>query len=247
MSAISEFWDEQAKIHGPEPTATAPDVFYRDLEVRAVLSVMKDPKRVMDVGCGNGYSTLRIAKEHPLASFVGMDASQEMINKAPRAANVSYLCGTAQDLTGPAVFDHIFTIRCLINIESGRERWNAIDAMIDLLKPGGRLILVENTIEGLERLNRVRASVNLPPIEQKWHNRYFEHKALLSYLESQLKVIDVCNIGSPYYLISRVVYAALCRKQGVEPDYLNEINKIASQLPVMGDCSPNMIYVGVKR
>lgn len=247
MSAIADFWDEQARLHGANPQATAPDVAYRDLEVRAVLSVMRQPRLVLDVGCGNGWSTNRIADAHPEAQFTAVDTSDEMLAHTPNSPNVVYTSGDALRWLPSGPFDHVYTIRCLINLTSEEEQFSAINNLIDRLEVGGRLILVENTVDGLMRLNHARGLFGLEPIAVRWHNLYFNDERLREFLGLRLDLVDVCNIGSPYYLVSRVVYAALCKERREEPKYDHPINRFAAQLPVMGDCSPNMIYVGVKR
>jgi hypothetical protein len=61
-----------------------------------------------------------------------------------------------------------------------------------------------------------------------------------------LSVEYVENIGNFYYLASRVLYAKICKDQGIEPDYNNPINAVASKMPTMGEhyaCSPNFMFI----
>src|SRR6266700_1977640 len=80
----SEFWDDQAKVHGASDLATAPDHYYRELEIESILRVLvaMKPETILDVGCGNGYTTLKIGKQFPAATVVGVDSSKEMIAEA---------------------------------------------------------------------------------------------------------------------------------------------------------------------
>jgi len=60
-------------------------------------------------------------------------------------------------------------------------------------------------------------------------------------------VIHQENIGNLYYIISRVVYAAMIKAVGQEPQYDHIINQVASELPSFGFgdefYSPNFLYV----
>ena len=115
--------------------------------------------------------------------------------------------------------------------------------MKKVLKKNGKIVLCENTQEGLDRLNELRNKQDLFSIKVRWHNYYMPEKKLLSFAKKHFKVEEVNNIGSLYYIISRVVYAKLSDLENKEPEYLHPINKIASQLPSIGNYSPNFIFV----
>src|SRR5262245_2592813 len=48
----------------------------------ATLPAWRKAKRVVDVGCGNGYYLSRLSARHPGKSFVGIDVSPELIAAA---------------------------------------------------------------------------------------------------------------------------------------------------------------------
>ena len=83
-----------------------------------------------------------------------------------------------------------------------------------------------------------------PAIVVRWHNYYLPQKTLEKSLPENFTIEAVENIGNLYYIISRVVYAKLAALEGKDPEYLNPINKIASQLPSLSSYqySPNFIY-----
>ena len=51
---IRKFWDQQAALFEESDLATAPDHYYRELEIKHILSHLENGKSILDVGCGNG-------------------------------------------------------------------------------------------------------------------------------------------------------------------------------------------------
>lgn len=254
------FWDDQAREHGASDLATAPDHHYRTLEINSILRMIECIEKreaILDVGCGNGYSTVKIGKKFPEAMITGVDYSEPMIEEANRAAipNVEYFHGNVlslsrnKNLLGQK-FDIVLSTRCLINLSTWEEQKAGILEMLKMLAPNGRLILVENTEVGLNSLNILRAKLDLDPITVRWHNKYLPLKEFNEFMNKAggdlFEIEHVENIGNLYYIASRVIYAKLCKDQGIEPDYDHPINAIAAELPSLGQyyaCSPNFMFV----
>jgi ubiquinone/menaquinone biosynthesis C-methylase UbiE len=250
---IKAFWDNQAKEHGASDLATAPDHYYREKEIVEIIALLRDGDSILDVGCGNGYATFKFAEACPTSPIVGVDYSEAMIERANKNAigGMAFIVGNVLELASifaAARYDTIICTRCLINLDSWHDQQEAILQIKHSLKPGGQLILVENTIEGLVNLNNLRRHFDLPLIEQRWHNHYLPQAQLEDFLAEHFYVTDLQNIGSTYYLISRVVYAKISQLEGREPQYDSVFNKIAADLPNLGgNYSPNMLYVCRKR
>ncbi len=256
---VRAFWDQQARDHGGSDLATAPDHHYRSLEIESILRVISAIKHetILDVGCGNGYSTIKIAKRFPEAMVTGIDFSDAMIAEAKKGIipNIDFFEGDVLSLSRnkPLIgrqYDIVLSSRCLINLANWEEQKVGILEMRKMLDPDGHMILVENVQEGLDNLNDLRTKFGLDKIEPPWHNKYLPKNKVHNFFEEmkgQLLTPEyVENIGNLYYLASRVLYAKLCKDQGIEPDYNNPINAIASQMPTMGEyyaCSPNYMFV----
>jgi len=252
---VKDFWQNQALEFKGSDLATAPDTYYRQLEINRIISYLKDGKVILDIGCGNGYSTLKFAKKFSQSRFIGVDYSEEMIRYAKKnlvkeknlKGRVKFLVGDVRNLsTHPEIkqkFDYLVSERCLINLLNWKQQKQALLEMKKLLKKDGGIVLCENTQEGLQRLNQLRNKLKLFSIKVRWHNYYLPQKKLLEFARKYFKVEEINNIGSLYYIISRVVYAKLVDLEGKEPQYLHPINKIASQLPSIGDYSPNYIFI----
>lgn len=251
-SPVRDFWDDQARRHGTSDLATAPDHYYRALEINQIKSKLIDGEHVLDAGCGNGFSTLLFSKACPHSTFVGIDYSKQMILQANAALakttnrRVSFAVNDVLDLPDLGEFDTIISERCIINLHNFGEQKAAILQMAKALKPNGRIILVENTQEGLQSLNLLRTKFDLPEIKTRWHNYYIPQRELEQWLPLHFEIESVENIGNLYYLMSRVLYAKLAQIESKEPQYDHLINLIASQLPSLGKhyaYSPNFMYV----
>lgn len=245
---VKEFWNRQATEHGMSDLATAPDHYYRELEIKRILPLIGNNSNVIDVGCGNGYSTMIFAREWRTSNFLGVDYSPEMIahTQGHKIPNLTFEVGNVLQLRAMSrKFDTAISERCLINLANWQEQQHAILELKSILRPGGRLILVENTQEGLDNLNKLRQSVGLQKIQVRWHNAYLPQRELIAFLHQHFNVLNVENIGNLYYILSRVVYAKLAQMEGKEPVYGHPINKIASELPSLSGYhySPNFMYV----
>lgn len=251
--AVKDFWEQQAESFGQSDLATAPDHHYRQLEIREILKHLGDGQRVLDVGCGNGYSTLRFSSAFPSSEFIGVDYSPTMVEHARAAAQNARLEARARFIQADVLdldalehsgFDVVVSERCIINLRNWEEQKNAILNMRRKLKPGGKLVLVENTQEGLASLNSLRAEFGLHEIKTRWHNFYVPQKELEEWLPEFFQIDLVENIGNLYYIMSRVLYASLAKRSGEEPDYNHPINEIASHMPTLGNYSfsPNFLY-----
>lgn len=93
-------------------------------------------ERILDLGCGTGHLTARIAEAG--AEVVGLDSSQEMIDQA-RAAypNIEFVVADASDFLLDRPFDAVFSNAALHWVHRAEA---AVLCMARALKPGGRLV-----------------------------------------------------------------------------------------------------------
>lgn len=248
---IKNYWDERARER-LNTTATTDDVFLRELEIDTFIKTLRhlqlpNEAEILDVGCGDGYSTQRIAAGLPEYRFTGVDYSEGMIalagqnaRKAPQSA-ITFLVGDVLDLSqmrSGMPFDVVMTDRCLINLDSAEKQACAIGQIARRLRPGGYYVAIENFLEGQENLTRARGQMGLPEIPVRWHNRFFTEREWRQAAEPWFENIRFEEFSSSYYFATRVIYSAMCQMQGIEPDYRHEIHKLAVNLPVSGQFSP---------
>ena len=81
-----EFWDNQAERYNMSPEATTNDFYMRQIEINCLNEIINDVfrkiKTIVDIGCGNGFSTLKLAEKYPDLIFNGYDYSKKMIENA---------------------------------------------------------------------------------------------------------------------------------------------------------------------
>jgi ubiquinone/menaquinone biosynthesis C-methylase UbiE len=208
IAKIKAFWDERARVHGTEWTATLGEPFLRQLEIRAMIEQIgaRPSDIVFDVGCGNGYSTVRYATAFPDKTFVGIDYSEEMIAQASKhaLANCRFQVGDVHRLETfpPHNADLIVTQRCLQNIPGYELQKAAIRNLRTKLQPHGSLLLMECSRTGLDLLQKYRRRMGKPPMEgiEPWHNTFFHDERLIE--DFGASIVHFC---STYMFFAKVV------------------------------------------
>ncbi|MBD2705327.1 methyltransferase domain-containing protein [Spirosoma sp. BT702] len=112
-------------------------VFHFGVDVLKLL----DPQpgeRILDLGCGTGELTARIAERG--AEVIGLDASLSMIAKARESfPHLSFQQGDARDFGTDQPFDALFSNATLHWINE-TEQPSVLAAVFNALKPGGRFV-----------------------------------------------------------------------------------------------------------
>jgi ubiquinone/menaquinone biosynthesis C-methylase UbiE len=112
----------------------------------ATLSGARPGDRALDVGCGTGYLSRRLAAVvGPEGAVLGVDPSGSLLERARRLAprNCSYTLGVAESLdAADGSFDAVAT--CLMIHHLPAElRGRAVAEMYRVLRPGGRILLAD--------------------------------------------------------------------------------------------------------
>lgn len=257
--AIKDYWEERAKQNATTPEATTNDLYLRELEISTFIQTLEglglEPGgTVLDVGCGDGYTTVAVADALTQLRFTGIDYSENMIaiarnrvaDKPGLKDRVTFAVGDATDLDracGDSTYNAVLTDRCLINLESREHQGRAIAQVARHTQPGGYYVAIENFTEGQDEMNRLRASVGLPEIPVRWHNLYFGEADFKRLAEPFFEAIEFKEFSSSYYFATRVIYSAMCQMRGESPDYRHEIHQLAVRLPWFGRFSPIRMVV----
>ncbi|MDB5241338.1 MAG: type 11 methyltransferase [Spirosoma sp.] len=139
-----------------------------------LLTVLKPQpgERILDLGCGTGELTARIAQKG--AEVVGLDASATMIAKARQSfPDLTFQLGDAQQLVTSQPFDAIFSNATLHWIGETQQP-RVLRTVFKALKPGGRFVAELGGRGNVQRiLNALHSVLNEVGINQPVHLNYF--------------------------------------------------------------------------
>lgn len=194
-AGVKAFWEEQARAFGVDPAATLADPYWRELEMRVMLDYVRKlrPKSVLDVGCGNGFSTAFFARQLPRVKFVGVDYSERMIAAARAQESPNCVFRVADVLRLESLpegkFDVVLTQRCLQNILSYELQATAIRHLIQKKAADGALLLMECSEDGLPGFNAVSrlADKARAPKKPPFHNLWFRDERLRKDFNADVK------------------------------------------------------------
>lgn len=249
---VKEHWDTKADEFGKSQRATHGDIHLRELEIKAIEDRLAENLEIIDVGCGNGYSTLRFSHKFAKSNFIGVDYSEKMIGVANESlknqdhANIQF---RVMDILKPHNefknrFDIAITERCIINLIKHEDQVQAITNLAQMLKPGGKLILSEESIQSYNKINDLRKNAGLPDMTIQWHNLYMDMDRIQKDLSENLKLVNVFDFSSSYYLGTRFFKALIYHEQGRDPgaDVTGTFNQLAAEVPTLGDYGLIKIY-----
>jgi ubiquinone/menaquinone biosynthesis C-methylase UbiE len=108
--------------------------------------------RVLEVGCGTGALLMLIAREHPGVEVTGLDPDAKALARARRKAMAASVPlqldqGFADALPYPdASFDRVFSCFMFHHLGDAAERLRTLREIRRVLRPGGRLELLDFTV-----------------------------------------------------------------------------------------------------
>lgn len=246
--AVRDYWNDRA---WKGLYAGSNDPVLKELEMRELSRHIRDGMTLLDAGCGNGLTALYLAERHEV-DITGVDFAPAMIDAARVHLTVHSVAGTLsgtarfevadiRELLDLPQYDVVYTERAIINLPTWEEQRDAIRGLLKRLKPRGRLLLCEASQDGLDRINAMRALLDLPAIEPPPYNRYLRFKELCEGMGGFMS--GLVDFTSTYYFTSRVLNAALARDEGRTPDYHDRLNDYAMNLPSIGDCGQVKLWI----
>lgn len=241
-----QFWNGRAELG---TVAGSDDFILKELEIAAILARVPTGARVLDVGCGNGDTLIKLARDRGV-SGMGLDFAEKMVGLATQAATKADLAERLQFRQGKlpgldksvGMFDIILSQRCLINLDGAEAQRAAARELMAQLKPGGRYLMVESFQQGLDRTNALRKVFELETMSPPWHNIFIDEEGAATWGEGLCTLEERVSLSSTYHLLSRVVYAKLAKDRGEALRYDSEINMLALKLPAIGDLGPVKLY-----
>ena len=108
----------------------------------------------------------------------------------------------------------------------------------------------EATVQGWKSLNSFRDEWGLPEIPIPPFNEYIDEVVLKEALPAELRLVEVVNFASSYYVGTRVLKPLLANLLGNSLAAANpslEWNRWFSELPAWGDYGTQKLFVFEKR
>jgi ubiquinone/menaquinone biosynthesis C-methylase UbiE len=258
VDQIREFWTTQALDHRESPSASWSDRMVIELEIREMSKRLTTGDRVLDVGCANGYSTVRYARDKAI-TIRGVDYIPEMIAHAkarlesePRlASTIEFAVGNILQLDEPsATYDKVIATRVIINLAAWDAQIRGMEECARVLKPGGILLLSEATVQGWTKLNEFRGEWGLPPIPMPSFNTYIDQPRLVSAVSRSLELLETVDFASTYYVGTRVLKPLLAQVAGTSAriaDPEMHWNRWVAALPAAGDYGTQKLLIFRRR
>jgi ubiquinone/menaquinone biosynthesis C-methylase UbiE len=252
---IYDFWSRQAAEHQQSPAASWSDFRVIEMEIKQISKHLTDGDRVLDVGCANGFSSIQFATRREI-KLRGLDYIPKMIDEARKRAlqpdatlrgSVEFEVGDITQLAEEdSSYDKVVVIRVLINLGNWERQRRGLQECVRVLRSGGMLLLSEATLQGWERLNRLRAEWGLPEIPIPPFNEYLDQEKVIAELSGQMRLVEISNFASTYYVGTRVL-KPLLRQATNAPvevsDPGSEWNRWFSTLPAAGDYGTQKLFV----
>lgn len=137
-----EFNQWAAAGRGDEMEDHHSDITNQTLEVMHI----QPTDRILDLGCGTGWASRRMARQASSGEIVGLDVADEMLRRAEQAStefkNIRYVWGSAEKI--PAN-DGAFTK--VLSVESFyyyADQDKALDELYRVMAPGAKLFILIN-------------------------------------------------------------------------------------------------------
>ena len=102
--------------------------------------------RLLDLGCGTGWASRRLARLVPQGEVVGVDVADEMLRRAAIASagipNVRYVWGSSESLPFESgYFNRVLSVESFYYYA---DQGKALDELYRVMAPGGKLFILIN-------------------------------------------------------------------------------------------------------
>lgn len=154
---IRRSFDEASRDEEHFPSTIDPRIYH----VKLILETFGDlsGRRVLDAGCGKGRFAKILLERNPGAEIWGLDISPEMLKYV--AEGIHTQVGSLTELPFPA--EHFDCVYATESLEHAVEIPRAVGELCRVLKPGGRLVIIDKNVEHFGKL--------ATPEWEKWFGR----------------------------------------------------------------------------
>ena len=214
---IGDYWENKNTI-------SLVDKNLRILETNFILKNILKSDKLLDLGCGDGESTFHYAKK--VKKLIAFEKSNYLFKKMKKRVGnkgkVTFINDSLVNLNEYNFYcNKIVTQRVVINFMTWNDQKQIINLIHKKLPKNGKYLMIENTMEGFQSMNRLRNSLGLESIKiHKWHNKFFYFKDLLKFVDKKFKIEEINNFNL-YYFLTRAFVNTFANFSG----YGNKIRK----------------------
>lgn len=264
-SVIADHYRKVAESEGLSSSSTMADNITRATETKVILAFVKaclerriergltGPAKIMDVGCGNGYSLGVISDAFPEHEFVGVELTDELralaITRFEGNDSVQVIAGDLRDaeFSKGHKADVLICQRVLINLLDSDDQNQALKNVISAVdKAQGSLMFMECFDSALARLNSAREEFSLGDIPPAHHNLYLKDDF---FAVDGVKPHELTDFNEPesflstHFYVTRVLHPMMTRDQPVKRNS-EFVDFFSSALaPAAGDYAPLKLKV----
>jgi ubiquinone/menaquinone biosynthesis C-methylase UbiE len=234
---IKDHWVKSAETavdaDGLRPAARDP--FLQDVVESRIEKWLQPNDRVIDIGCGDGNSTVRFGRQ--VKKIVGVDYVDKFIQTAKSSAQTAGLTNatfeTADVLNLTPIskkfdkFNTAVSIRCLINLNTWEKQAAALEQIANCIKPGGLYLTSEGWEEGFDNLNLLRNRVGISEMSVVKYNLLIKRTNFEREVKKYFDIIDYQNAGL-FLFLSRVVQPMLVAPEPAS--HQHRLNQVAAEL-----------------
>lgn len=246
LEQIQAHWENWAKTYGKNLRATTKTSTAKQIEldclsrnINEIASKFGDTPRILEIGCGNGYNLIYLAKIFKHLNFDGIDFINEMICAANSNLTdhnipenqISFQQGNILNpINRNYKYDLAFSVRCLINLDNEKNLAIALNNISNSIKPNGFLMTLENSEENHKNQNFLRSLIGLPNRNQAEFNRFISNNTLEKILfDLGFELIKTENFIDLHDI---VLYILTPMINNGEIDYSNPIVQAAANLNI---------------
>jgi ubiquinone/menaquinone biosynthesis C-methylase UbiE len=236
---VLEYWDRAG-------VESMYDKRLLDAEIRLIRKRLTPRSKILDAGCGEGEGTLSYSSVEG-ATIYGVDFSDTRLKlAAERLAdhpNVQLKkCDFRDQVALDSDFDFVISQRFLINLMEWELQQRVLDTLLARLKRGGKLILVEGSVQGVAKLNAFREVLGFDAIPIKWHNLFLDDEALTEFMSQRhCRLVDTDGLGT-YFLLTRGVRPVFDKELNWDSDF----NRQAASEAMTDLLGPNVAFSRLK-
>ena len=261
LDDIKKHWDKNAKSNTTSILSTTKTPTIKKLEIdafyRAIikLSDNKNTGRLLEVGCGNGHNLFGLKQLLPNLNLQGVDYSEEMIDAAQKINHEKYNSDiefSVQDVLKipneklkSYTYDFVITNRMLINLNSWTLQQEALRNIVELLNPGGSLIIIENFVNSYANQNILRELIGLPSRVPDSYNKFLDETLFEKFVSEEigLKIMKIDNFASLHDILLYVLLPHL-NSGTISYDHplMNSVTELLANLP--NELSSSFGYFG---